>query len=88
MVTIFALFVMIFSPIAGNLIDRFGKLKFLYPAMILWNISGVSGCFLDSIYALLISRAFFGIATAFITTAASTLLGDYSIGDGRDKALF
>ncbi|TEX98270.1 MFS transporter [Campylobacter sp. US42a] len=87
-VTIPALFVMIFSPIAGNLIDRFGKLKFLYPAMILWIISGVSGCFLDSIYALLISRAFFGIATAFITTAASTLLGDYySIGDRRDKAL-
>ncbi|HDZ4328174.1 TPA: MFS transporter [Campylobacter jejuni] len=87
-VTIPALFVMIFSPIAGNLIDRFGKLKFLYPAMTLWIISGVSGCFLDSIYALLISRAFFGIATAFITTAASTLLGDYySIGDRRDKAL-
>lgn len=87
-VTIPAFFVMIFSPIAGNLIDRFGKLKFLYLGMILWIISGVSGCFLDSIYALLISRVFFGIATAFITTAASTLLGDYySIGDRRDKAL-
>ncbi|RDU60864.1 MFS transporter [Helicobacter sp. MIT 14-3879] len=87
--TIPALFVVFFSPLAGVLMDRFGKIRFLYPAMIVWIIAGVSGCFMDSIYTLLISRCIFGIATAFITTAASALLGDYyAVGVGRkDRAL-
>lgn len=88
-VTMPALSVMLFSPIAGVLMDKYGKLKFLYPAMIAWTLAGMSGYFMDSLYSLLFSRFIFGIATAFITTAASALLGDYyAAGVGRrDKAL-
>lgn len=88
-VTMPALAVMLFSPIAGSLMDRYGKLRFLYPAMIIWSLAGMSGYFMDSIYTLLLSRFIFGIATAFITTAASSLLGDYyAVGIGRrDRAL-
>lgn len=73
--TIPAIFVVILSPFAGILMDKFGKLKFILPAMVVWTISGVSGFFLNDIYAILTSRAIFGMATAFIMTGASALLG-------------
>ncbi len=87
--TIPALSTALFSPLAGYLMDKFGRLIFLYPASVLWIITGFSGYFLDNIYQLLISRFVLGMATAFITTAAYSLLGDYySAGVGRkDKAL-
>lgn len=88
--TIPAIFVVILSPFAGILMDKFGKLKFILPAMIVWTISGVSGFFLNDIYDILTSRAIFGMATAFIMTGASALLGDYYSRGGfnrRENAL-
>lgn len=85
--TIPAIFVVFFSPISGFLFDKFERLKLIYPAMILWSISGVSGFFLDNIYYILISRAIFGIATAFVMTGASALIADYYTGIKREKAL-
>lgn len=76
--TLPALFIMIFAPISGFLIERYGRTKFLYPAIFLWSVSGASGFFLESsIYLILFSRAIFGIATAFVMTAISVLIGDY-----------
>lgn len=88
--TLPAIFVVILSPFAGILMDKLGKLKFVFPAMIIWTLSGVSGFFLNDIYAILASRAIFGIATAFIMTGASALLGDYYSHGGfnrRENAL-
>lgn len=88
--TIPAIFVVILSPVAGMFMDKFGKLKFVFPAMVVWTISGVAGFFLNDIYAILVSRAVFGIVTAFIMTGASALLGDYYSRDGfnrRENAL-
>ncbi|HEF5856185.1 TPA: MFS transporter [Campylobacter jejuni] len=88
--TIPAIFVVILSPFAGILMDKFGKLKFILPAMVVWTISGISGFFLNDIYAILTSRAIFGMATAFIMTGASALLGDYYSRGGfnrRENAL-
>lgn len=88
--TIPAIFVMLVSPFAGMLMDKFGKLKFVLPAMIFWTFSGVSGFFLNDIYLILLSRSIFGVATAFIMTGASALLGDYYSRGGfnrREKAL-
>lgn len=89
--TIPAIFVMLVSPFAGMLMDKFGKLKFVLPAMIFWTFSGVSGFFLNDIYLILFSRSIFGVATAFIMTGASALLGDYYSRGGfnrREKKLF
>lgn len=85
-----AVVVMLLSPVAGHLMDSFGKLKFVYPAMALWSLAGVSGYFLNNIYYILASRAIFGIATAFIMTGASALLADYFSKGGfnrRESAL-
>lgn len=88
--TLPAIFVVILSPFAGILMDKLGKLKFVFPAMIAWTLAGVSGFFLNDIYAILTSRAIFGMATAFIMTGASALLGDYYSRGGfnrRENAL-
>ncbi|WP_334085968.1 MFS transporter [Helicobacter typhlonius] len=86
--TLPALFIMIFAPISGFLIERYGRTKFLYPAIFLWSVSGASGFFLESsIYLILFSRAIFGIATAFVMTAISVLIGDYYQGAKRERAL-
>ncbi|WP_180762758.1 MFS transporter [Helicobacter sp. 12S02232-10] len=85
--TLPALFVMLFSPLSGYLLDRYGRIKFLFPAMAIWSLSGFSGFFLDNIYLILVSRAIFGIATAFVMTGATALVGDYYLGEDRQKAL-
>ncbi|MDO7252970.1 MFS transporter [Helicobacter cappadocius] len=85
--TLPALFIMIFSPISGFMLERFGRLKLIYPSLVVWSVMGTSGFFLDNIYLLLISRAIFGIATAFLMTGVSVLLSDYYTGIKREKAL-
>jgi len=85
--TLPSLFVMFFSPIAGIAIDTFGKLRFLLPSMVIWSVSGVLGFWLDDIYYILISRAVFGIATAFVMTSASVLVASYYTGNERQKML-
>ncbi len=85
--TLPALFIMLFSPLSGILIDKFGRLKFLIGSMFLWSISGMIGAVWDNIYWILFTRAIFGIATAFVMTAASTLVADYYVGEERQKAL-
>lgn len=85
--TIPAIFIVFFSPISGYLFDKYKRLNLLYPAMLIWGISGVSGFFLDNIYYILISRAIFGIANAFVMTGASALIADYYTGTKREKAL-
>lgn len=85
--TLPALFIMLFSPLSGLLVDRFGRLKFLISSMVLWSISGMIGALWDNIYWILSTRAVFGIATAFVMTSASALVADYYVGEERRKAL-
>ena len=85
--TIPALFIMIVSPISGILLDKFGRLKFLIPAMFAWSVSGTLAIAWDNIYWILFTRMLFGVATAFVMTAASALVADYYIGEDRQVAL-
>lgn len=82
-----ALSIALFSPIAGGLIDRFGKIKLFILGMILYAIAGGAGFLLNNIYHLLVSRALLGIAVGFIMTTATTLIGDYFEGDERNNFL-
>lgn len=85
-----SLIVVFISPLAGFLMDKYGRLRFILPSIILWAISGSIGFFLNDVYNILISRAIFGIATAFAMVGSSALLGDYYSRGGngrREKAL-
>ena len=83
--TLPALFIAISAPIAGRLIDRYGRLKLLYLSLLLYAIAGASGFFLENIYHILIGRAVLGIAVGFSMTVVNTLVADYFDGPERQK---
>jgi MFS family permease len=83
--TIPALFIAIFSPITGRLIDRYGRLRLLWLALILYGVSGSAGFFLNNLYQILISRALLGISVGISMTIVITLIADYYEGMERQK---
>ncbi|MEO5582815.1 MAG: MFS transporter [Saprospiraceae bacterium] len=83
--TIPALMIAIFSPITGNLIDRYGRLKILKISLITYAISGSAGYYLDNIYQILISRVILGMSVGMSMTIVITLIADYFIGPERQK---
>jgi MFS family permease len=78
-----ALFIVIFAPIAGYCIDRWGRLKFLFASLALYGAAGSSGFYLESLHQMLAGRALLGVAVAGIMTTTTTLLGDYFSGSDR-----
>ncbi len=83
--TLPALMIALFSPIAGRLIDRYGRLRILWMSLVLYAISGAAGYFLDNLYHILISRAVLGIAVGMSMTIVITLIADYFDGMERQK---
>ncbi len=83
--TIPALFIAIFSPITGRLIDKHGRLRILWFSLVLYAISGTGGFFLDNIYLILITRITLGIAVGMSMTIVITLIADYFEGPERQK---
>lgn len=83
--TIPALFIALTSPLAGILIDRYGRLKILWAAMVLYAIAGTSGFYLQNLYHILISRAVLGMAVGMSMTIVITLIADYFVGQERQK---
>ena len=83
--TVPALFIALFSPIAGRLIDRFGRLKFLYVSLAIYGVAGMAGYFLDGLNSILLSRALLGLAVGMSMTIVVTLVGDYYEGIERQK---
>jgi len=83
--TIPALMIALFSPITGRLIDRYGRLKILWFALVLYAIAGSAGFYLHNLYQILISRAVLGISVGMYMTIVITLIADYFEGIERQK---
>ena len=83
--TIPALFIGLGSPVVGYLLDRFGRKKVLFIAIVLFIIGGTSGFVLESLYLILAGRMVVGIAVAGIMTTVTTLIGDYFTGFERQR---
>ncbi|CAN5673168.1 MFS transporter [soil metagenome] len=83
--TIPALMIAIFSPIAGRLIDRYGRLGILRISLIVYAIAGSAGFYLENLYAILLSRIMLGIAVGMSMTIVITLIADYFEGKERLK---
>jgi MFS family permease len=82
-ITVPALFIVIGSPIAGVIVDRFGRKPLLLVTAILYGLAGSSGLYLDSLPGILIGRAFLGLAVAGVMVSATTLIADYYSGPAR-----
>jgi MFS family permease len=82
-ITLPALFIVMGSPIAGMIVDRFGRKSLLLVSAILYGLAGSSGLYLENLTAILAGRALLGLAVAGIMVSATTLIADYYTGPAR-----
>jgi MFS family permease len=85
--TLPALVVAVIAPFAGMIVDRVGRKPLLLMAMLLYTVCGTLPLWLNSLQAIVISRAGIGLAEAGIMTCCTALMGDYYQG-GRRERLF
>ncbi|AFY70381.1 major facilitator superfamily MFS_1 [Thalassoporum mexicanum PCC 7367] len=80
-----ALLIVFGGPIAGLLADRIGRKALLVGATVLYGVAGSSGYALSSLGAIIVGRAFLGVAVAGLMTAVTTLIADYYAGAARSQ---
>ncbi len=85
--TVPALCIALLSPVAGTLVDFFGRRRTLIAALVLYAGIGVLPIFLSNLTAIIASRVLLGAMEAAIVTASTTLIGDYFHGAEREKWL-
>lgn len=82
-----ALCIALLSPVAGALGDYFGRRRLLIISLALYGVVGLAPIFLTDLTAIIVSRAFVGVAEALIMVTSTTLIGDVFAGQKRDKWL-
>ncbi|WOX07479.1 MFS transporter [Streptomyces sp. N50] len=85
--TVPALALAVLAPFAGVIVDRLGRKRLLIVATLLYAVFGTAPLWLDSLGAIIASRALVGVAEAAIMTCCTTLIGDYYSGHRRVKYL-
>ncbi|MGW2962783.1 MFS transporter [Streptomyces sp. NPDC001220] len=85
--TVPALSLAVLAPFAGVIVDRLGRKRLLIVATLLYAGFGTAPIWLDSLGAIIVSRALVGVAEAAIMTCCTTLIGDYYSGRRRVKYL-
>lgn len=83
--TLPALFITLFSSLAGWSIDKFGRRVMLLGSLLLYALAGTSGAYVHNLYLILIGRALLGIAVAGNMIAINTLIGDLMQGSERSR---
>lgn len=83
--TVPALCVALFSPLAGWLSDRFGRKRLLVGALVGYAGFGLLPLLLGDLHAILAARVLLGLAEAIIMTVATALVGDYFEGERRGR---
>lgn len=85
--TLPALFIAIGAPIAGTIVDKFGRKQLLVISAIIYGFAGGAGYFINDIWMLLFSRALLGLAVSGVMTTVTTLIADYYTGQARSSFL-
>lgn len=85
--TLPALCIALFSPLAGWVADKVGRRQLLITSMILYAFVGASPCLLNSLPAIIASRAGVGLCEAIIVTTSTTMIGDYFQDAERERWL-
>ena len=82
-----ALCITLFSPLAGWLADRFGRRRILLASMIAYGVLGIAPTVLDNLFAIVGSRVGVGLCEAVVMTVSTTLISDYFKGHAREQWL-
>ncbi|RRJ31465.1 MFS transporter [Halocatena pleomorpha] len=85
--TMSAPIVVIVAPIVGYLLDRYQRKPVLIMAILIYGIGTSIAFFLDSLYLILATRVFDGIAIASIMVTVPTLISDYYSGSRREVVM-
>lgn len=83
--TIPALCVALFSPLAGWLSDKVGRKRLLIAALIGYAGFGLLPLLLEDLHTILAARVALGVTEAIIMTVATALVGDYFTGERRER---
>ena len=86
-ITTHGAFIVLASPLAGRLIDRYGPRRPYVLGLGLYAVGGGAGLFIDSFLPLLASRAVLGVGVAFVYTGITVLIYDLYAGERMDRAL-
>jgi len=85
LITVPSIAIALCSPIAGWIVDTFGRKRLMIVGITAYGFAGTSGVFLDSMTGLLISRGLLGVSVACVMTCSTTLAGDYFTGRPRER---
>lgn len=85
--TVPALCIALFSPLAGWLGDRYGRRKLLIASLFCYAVLGVSPVFIESLPGILASRVGVGIAEALLMVLSTAMIGDTFSGEARNRWL-
>jgi len=78
--SVYALAIALFSPIAGLIVDRVGRRSLLILGLVAFASFGMAPLWVTSLEQLVLSRALLGVAAAVVFTGSWTMLGDASQG--------
>jgi MFS family permease len=85
--TIPGIWIFLFSPVAGMLADRFGRLRLLLVTMVVYALIGAAPYLIDNLYLILLTRCGVGICESVVMTVTTTMLSDYFKGRVRERWL-
>lgn len=85
--TMHGLFVAVGAPIIGALADKYGRRWLLLVSTVVYALAGGSGFVLDSLMAILASRAVLGLAVAGVMVTVTALITDYYEENRRETIL-
>lgn len=85
--TVFTLPGVFLAPIAGVIVDKYGRKSILIPSLLLFGFSGVACIFAPSFTVLLILRVIQGVGLSALNLLTNILITDMYIGRERTKML-
>lgn len=86
-ITMPAIWMLLFSPVAGWMADRLGRRVLLVASMAVYALVGIAPALLDNLYAIILSRVAVGICESVVMTVSTTLICDYFQGHARERWL-
>jgi MFS family permease len=84
-ITIPAIGILLFAPLAGWLTDAIGRRGVLVGSMLAYAVFGCAPYILDNIYAILLTRCALGLCVSAVVTASTTMISDYFKGRARER---
>jgi MFS family permease len=84
-ITIPAIGILLFAPLAGWLTDALGRRRILVGSMLAYAVFGCVPYVLENIYAILLTRCALGLCVSAVVTASTTMISDYFKGRARER---